>query len=139
MKEDGVEHGTQPQAAVLVPAEGRSNLAGFIQIAQVSGERGHVVGGVGQFQHHLAHNLAGRLRAEVDGIVAIQRDDGELLDNVPVEVCALGFLADYEVKDSGTKIGQQQSGIRFLDVRILRENCRHRISQTSRRPPLRQS
>ena len=31
----------------------------------VAGEWGHVVGGVGQFQHRFAHNLTGRLRAKL--------------------------------------------------------------------------
>ena len=75
--------------------------------------------GVGQLEHGLSYNLTGRLRTETNGLVAGRWDDGELLDDVPVEVCTLGFLTNYKIKDSGAEIGQQQGGIRLIVVNIF--------------------
>ncbi len=49
----------QDQAALLSPGEGRPDAAIFVDISQVAGERRHVMGRVGQFQHRLAHDFAG--------------------------------------------------------------------------------
>ena len=69
------------------------------------------MGGVGQFQHRLANNLDGRLRAEANGFVAIRRDDGELLDYEPVQVLALYLLTSNIIKREGVEIGEQDYGI----------------------------
>ena len=68
------------EATLFVPHERRQHVAGGIDMAHVAGEGGHVVGGVGQLQHRFADDLTGALRTEGDGLVAVGRDNGKLLD-----------------------------------------------------------
>ena len=43
--------------------------------------------GVGQLKNGLSDNLTGRLGAEADGLVAVGRDDGKLLDDDTSSEC----------------------------------------------------
>ena len=67
--------------------------------------------GVGQFKNGLLDNLTGRLGAEADGFVAVGRDDGELLDDVPVQVLALNLLACDVVERNSIEISEQKRSI----------------------------
>ena len=105
MKEHGVELGAQDQAAVFVPGEGRLYLARLIDMAHIAGEGRHVMRGVGQLKNGLSDNLTGRLGAEADGLVAVGRDDGKLLDCVPSEMRALNLLTSNIIESKAVEIG----------------------------------
>ena len=85
MKVEGVEAGAQVAALFIVPDEGRA------VVAEVAGEGGHVVGGVGEAEDVIADKGAGGGGAE-SAVVVGGGDDGELLDNVPVQGRALHFF-----------------------------------------------
>ena len=70
-----VQLGAQKQAPLLVPREGRADLAVIIDIPHVASEGGHVVGRVRQFQHRIANDFAGVFRAETFGLVPFGRDN----------------------------------------------------------------
>ena len=72
---EGVEAGAEVAALLFVPAEGRA------VVAEVAGERGQVVGGVGEAQHVVADQLAGGGAAERPVVVG-GGDDGELFNEV---------------------------------------------------------
>ena len=74
---EGIEAGAQVAAFFFVPDEGRA------VVAEVAGEGGHVVGGVGEAEDVVADEVAGGGGAE-GAVVASGRDDGELLDDVKV-------------------------------------------------------
>ena len=69
-----VEPGAQVAALLFVPDERRA------VIAEVAGERRHVVGGVGEAEHVIADQLPRRHRAE-PAVVGVGRDDGQLFDD----------------------------------------------------------
>ena len=70
---EGVEAGAQVAAFFFVPDEGRA------VVAEVAGEEGHVVGGVGEAEDVVADEGAGGGGAE-GAVVVGEGDDGELLD-----------------------------------------------------------
>ena len=86
MEEHSVELRAEPKAVLLVPRERRLHGAGLVHVAEVTCEGGHVVGGVGELQHCLAHDFGYGLRAEADALVALGRYDGKLLKDVLVQV-----------------------------------------------------
>jgi len=73
---EGVEAGAQVAAFFFVPDEGRA------VVAEVAGEGGHVVGGVGEAENVVADEVGDGGGAEI-AIVVSGRDNGELLDDVP--------------------------------------------------------
>ena len=79
VEEHGVEPGTQDQTALCVPGEGWLYLARLIDMTHISGEGRHVAGGIGEFQHRVADDLGSRFWAEANGLVALRRNDRELL------------------------------------------------------------
>ena len=79
-------------------------------MTHISSEGRHVAGGIGEFQHRAADDLAGRLGAEGDGLIASGRDEGELLDNEPVQVLALNLLARDIIERNGVEIRAQACG-----------------------------
>ena len=94
---EGVEAGAQVAALFFVPDEGRA------VVAEVAGEGGHVVGGVGEAEDVVANEVAGGGVAEGAAVVG-RGNDGKLLDDVPVQCCALHFLSDNVVKGNAVKI-----------------------------------
>ena len=100
---EGVEAGAQVTALLFVPAEGRA------VVAEVAGEGRHVVGGVGEAQDVVTDERAGGLVAE-GAVVVGGCDDGELLDDVPVQMSALGLLSSHEIHTHGTQVGNQAGG-----------------------------
>ena len=50
VEEEGVEFGADAEAAVFVPGEAWEGVSGFVHMAEGLGERGHVAGGVGEFE-----------------------------------------------------------------------------------------
>ncbi len=108
MKKYCVELSAQVQAAVLVSVERWFDCSGIVHMAKAAGKRGHIVGGVGEIQYRLAHDLTGRLGAEAGGLVTIRRHDGKLLNNEPIEVLSLNFLAHDIIKWYGIEIGGQR-------------------------------
>ena len=96
---EGVEAGAQVAALFFVPDEGRA------VVAEVAGEGGHVVGGVGEAEDVIADESCGRWCVpKACGRSLRGRDDGKLLDDVPVQCCALHFLSDNVVKGNAVKI-----------------------------------
>ena len=91
MEVEGVEAGAQVAALLVVPDEGRA------VVAEVAGEGGHVVGGVGEAQDVVAHEVTGGCVAE-GAVVVGGGDDGELLDDVPVHRCSMDLLPCNEIK-----------------------------------------
>ena len=81
-------------ARFFVPAEGGT------VVAEVAGEGGDVVGGVGEAQDVVADEGAGGGLAE-RAVVVGGRDDRELLYKKEIQVLSLYFLACYEVKWDG--------------------------------------
>ena len=69
---EGVEAGAQVAALFIVPDEGRA------VVAEVAGEGGHVVGGVGEAEDVVADEGAGGGGAD-RAVVVGGGDDGELL------------------------------------------------------------
>ena len=82
----GVEAGAEVAALLFMPDEGRAG------VAQVAGERRHVVGGVGEFEDVVADEFAGGGLAEL-AVVGGGGDDGELFDDVPIDICTLNLLS----------------------------------------------
>ena len=76
---EGVQAGAQVAAFFFIPDEGRAD------VAEVAGERRHVVGGVGEAEHVVADEVAGGLFPEL-AVVVLRRDHGQLLDDVPTKV-----------------------------------------------------
>ena len=107
MEEHGAELGAQDQTTLFVPGEGRFYRARLIDIAHIVGEGGQVMTGVGQLKNSLSDNLAGRLRAEVDGSETVKRDDGELLDDEEIQSLTFNFLARHKVQNRRVEIGCQ--------------------------------
>ena len=95
------------QAAPFVPGEGRLYLTHLIDIAHIAGEGCHVMRSVGQLKNGLSDNLASRLGAEADGLVAVGGDDGELLDDEEIQSLTLNFLAGHKVQNRRVEIGCQ--------------------------------
>ena len=73
MEVEGVEAGAQVAAFLFVPDEGRA------VVAEVSGEGGQVVGGVGEAQDVVADEFAGGRVSELP-VVVVGCDDGDLLE-----------------------------------------------------------
>ena len=71
MEVEGVEAGAQVAALFFVPDEGRA------VVAEVAGEGGHVVGGVGEAEDLVAHEVAGGGVSE-SAVVVGGGDDGKL-------------------------------------------------------------
>ena len=88
---EGVEAGAQVAALFFVPDEGRA------VVAEVAGEGGDVVGCVGEAEDVVADEGAGGGGAEL-AVVVGGGDDGELLDDVPCQMCTLDLLASSIVK-----------------------------------------
>ena len=84
---EGVEAGAQVAALFFVPDEGRA------VVAEIAGEGGHVVGGVGEAEDVVADESAGGGGAE-GAVVVGGRDDRELLDSVQGQVCGLHLLSN---------------------------------------------
>ena len=103
-----VELRAEAKAAFLLPSEGGSYVSGLVHVAEVSGEGGHVVGGVGQFQHRLAHDVSRRLRPEPDGLVALGRHNGKLLDDEQVQRLSVHLLPGHEVENGRVQVGSEQ-------------------------------
>lgn len=61
--------------------------------------------GVGQFQHSFAHDVGGGFRPE-HARISGGRDERELFDDIPVEVCALRFLARHIVEHQRVEVGE---------------------------------
>ena len=63
-------------------------------------------------ENGLLDNLACRLRSEVDGLIALRRNNGKLGDDEPIEVLALDLLARHIIERNGVEIREQDRGIR---------------------------
>ena len=74
----GVEASAEVAAFFFIPDEGRAG------VAEVAGERGQVVGGVGELEDVVADEGAGGGLSEF-AVVGVGRDDGELFDDEPVQ------------------------------------------------------
>ena len=94
---EGVKAGAQVAAFFFVPDEGRA------VVAEVAGEGGHVVGGVGEAQDVVADEVAGGGGPEF-AVVVGGGDDGKLFDDVPIESCALQLLSDDVVERNAIQI-----------------------------------
>ena len=94
---EGVEAGAQVAAFFFVPDEGRA------VVAEVAGEGGHVVGGVGEAEDVVADEVASGGVAE-GAVVASVSDDRELLNNKPIKIGSLQLLPRNIIKGMGTKI-----------------------------------
>ena len=94
---EGVEAGAQVAALFFVPGEGRA------VVAEVAGEGGHVVGGVGEAEDVVADEVAGGGGAE-GAVVVGGSDDGELFDDIPVQCCALHLLSDNVVIGNAVEV-----------------------------------
>ena len=103
-----VEAGAEVAAGFLVPGEGRA------AVAKVAGEGLHVVGGVGEAQYVIPHQIGGGDFAEA-AVVGVGGDDGELFDDVPVQVRALGFLPCDEVEAKDAEVGDQAGYLRRVE------------------------
>ena len=101
---EGVQAGAQVAAFFFIPDEGRA------AVAEVAGERRHVVGGIGEAEHVIAHEVASGLFPEL-AVVVLRRDHGQLLDDVPTEIRASHLLTGNEVVDKTVDIGNEKACI----------------------------
>ena len=94
----GVEAGAEVAAVFFIPDEGRAG------VAEVAGERGQVVGGVGELEDVVADEGAGGGLAEL-AVVGVGGDDGELLDDEPSSNrCSLNLLASNKVERKAVQV-----------------------------------
>ena len=78
-------------AVVFVPGE-----RGAV-VSEIAGERGHIVGGVGEAEHVVSDEFAGGGVSE-PAVVGVGRDYGELFDDEQVQGLALQLLPGHEVE-----------------------------------------
>lgn len=65
--------------------------------------------GIGEFENGIADDLVGRDAAEL-ALVGILGNDGQLLDDVPVEMLPLHLLPSQIVVQHGVQVGDQSCG-----------------------------
>ena len=110
---EGVEAGAEVAAFLFVPGKGRS------VVAEVAGEGGHVVGGVGEAEDVVPDEVAGGGGAE-GAVVVGGGDDGELFDDVPSHIRRLNLLTGHVIEREAIQICQytcRVPGTRGLCVR----------------------
>ncbi|MFO1371027.1 MAG: hypothetical protein U1F42_01070 [Candidatus Competibacteraceae bacterium] len=120
-------------AVVFVPDE-RLALIAYV------GEGSHIHGGIGEAEDLRADEVGDGLVA--DGrLESVRRDDGNLLDDVEIQMLPLHLLAGDEIENERIQIGQQQRGktavggfaVRAIQVAIRAKCCQTRSSPRSSR------
>ena len=73
-------------------------------VAEIAGEGGHVVGGVGEAEHVVTDEVAGGSWTEA-AVVVVGSNDGELLNMYHVRWVALNLLTRNEIENEAVEIG----------------------------------
>ena len=84
----------------FVPDEGRA------VVSEITGEGGHVVGGVSEPEYMVTDEFTGSRISETP-VVIVGLDDGELFDDEPVHRSALNFLPNEVVKRQAVEVGNK--------------------------------